>query len=332
MNTKQLQYFLATAEQGSITAAARELDVAQPAISLQLANLEHELKIKLFERDFRGVELTEAGRCFVEHARIILSKINAAKADLTGSSQECKGKVIVGLSQSSCNVLSVELLTELEHRYANIELIFKIGPSNAVEQWLLDEKIDIAISFNSTTINSAARSMPLIRENLYLYISHHPKNPAYSELALYGTLPFRDLQHYDIFMPDEQDALYQLLSIQAQKSGIKLKTKNAFGQLMTTLHYVTQGFGLMVLPSSGAFHLEASNQIRAINIIQPNLQRDLYLQITEKKGRDVAVNTVFELIREVTANMHAQQFWRGNLLDNKYKRPTQPQLEALEVS
>lgn len=328
MNTKQLQYFLATAEQGSITAAARELDVAQPAISLQLANLEHELKIKLFERDFRGVELTQAGHRFEEHARIILSQMNAAKADLTGSKKECKGKVVVGISQSSCNVLSVELLKELEHRFANIELSFKIGPSHSVEQWFIDEQIDIALSFNSTTVSTAPRSIPLIRENLYLYISHHPKNPAYSELAIYSSIQFKDLKHYDLFMPDEQEAMYQLLSNQAKKSGIKLKPKSAFGQLMTTLHYVSQGYGLVVLPSSGAFHLEASNQIRAINIVQPTLQREVYLQITEKKCQDMAVNTVFELIREVTANMHAQQLWRGNLLDQKYAHPARLQLEA----
>lgn len=328
MNTKQLQYFLATAEQGSITSAARELDVAQPAISLQLANLEHELKIKLFERDFRGVELTEAGRCFEQHARIILSQINAAKADLTGSKQECKGKVVVGISQTSCNVLSVELLTELEHRFASIELSFKIGPSHSVEQWLIDEQIDIALSFNPAALSAAPRSIPLIRENLYLYISNHPKNPAYSELALYGSIPFKDLQHYDIFMPETQEAMHQLLSNQAKKSGIKLKPKSAFGQLMTTLHYVSQGFGLVVLPSSGAFHLETSNQIRAINIVQPSLQRDVFLQIAEKKCQNAAVNAVYELIREVTANMHAQQLWRGNLLDKKYFRPERLQLEA----
>jgi LysR family nitrogen assimilation transcriptional regulator len=328
MNTKQLQYFLATAEQGSITSAAKEMDVAQPAISLQLANLEHELKIKLFERDFRGVELTEAGRCFEQHARIILSQMNAAKADLMGSKKECKGKVVVGISQTSCNVLSVELLTELEHRFANIELSFKIGPSHSVEQWLIDEQVDIALSFNPAALSTTPRSIPLIRENLYLYISNHPKNPAYSELALYGSIPFKDLQHYDIFMPETQEAMHQLLSNQAKKSGIKLKPKSAFGQLMTTLHYVSQGFGLVVLPSSGAFHLETSNQIRAINIVQPLLQRDVYLQIAENKCQNAAVNAVYELIREVTANVHAQQLWRGNLLDKKYLRPERLQLEA----
>jgi LysR family nitrogen assimilation transcriptional regulator len=332
MNSKQLQYFLATAEQGSITGAARELDVAQPAISLQLANLEHELKIKLFERDFRGVELTAAGLKFEQHARLILEQIQTAKTELLGSKKECKGHVVVGLSQSTCNVLSVELLTELEHRFANIELTFRIGPSHAIEQWLNDEQIDIALSYNHAQHNTASNGIVLLRESLYLYISRHPKNPAYSELALYGSLPFTELQHYDIFMPAEQDALFLLLHKHARQRGIKLKPKSDFGQLMTTLHYVSQGFGLVVLPSSGAFHLETSNQIRAINIVQPDLHREVYLYIVERKAHDSAVKVVYELIREVTANMHASQFWRGTLIDQKYARPLSSNIEGLVAS
>ena len=318
MNTKQLQYFLATAEQGSITAAARELDVAQPAISLQIANLEHELKIKLFERDFRGVELTDAGRKFAHHARIILAQINAAKTELLGNRSEYKGKVVVGLTQASCNVLSVELLTELEHRFANIELVLQIGSPNAIARWLEKETIDIAIGYQGDQPNMAPNTIALIRENLYLYISRQPKNPAYSELVLYGSLPFKELAHYDLFMAEEQDNVTRMVNAQAKLSGIKLKPKNAFGQLMTTLHYVTQGYGLVILPSSGAFHLESSNQIRAINLIQPELQSEVFLQVAERKCQDAAVNAVFELIREVTANMHANDHWRGTLLDKKY--------------
>ena len=332
MNTKQLQYFLATAEQGSITAAARELDIAQPAISLQLANLEHELKIKLFERDFRGVQLTDAGQRFEQHARLILAQIQTAKADLLGSKKECKGHVVVGLSQSCCNVLSVELLTELEHRFANIGLSLRVGPSHMVEKWLADEEIDIALSYSPGHYSSAPNTLNLIRETLYLYISCQPKNPAYSELAVYASLPFCELQHYDIFMPDEQDALTTLVNKQAKQRGIKLKQKSDFGQLMTTLHYVTQGFGLVILPSSGAFHLESANQIRAINIVQPELQRDVYLQVAERKCQDPAVNAVFELIREVTATMHGNHNWRGTLLDKKYARPLRLNIDSLALS
>ena len=61
MNLKQLRYFIVTADYGSIASAARALDAAQPAVSHQLANLEHELKSTLFIRNYRGVTLTASG-------------------------------------------------------------------------------------------------------------------------------------------------------------------------------------------------------------------------------------------------------------------------------
>ncbi|MEH6711935.1 MAG: LysR family transcriptional regulator [Paraglaciecola polaris] len=328
MNTKQLAYFLATAEQGSISGAAKTLDVAQPAISLQLANLEHELKIKLFERNFRGVALTSAGEQFEEHARLILNQINQAKLALIGQQTQCKGKVVVGLSQSICNVLSIQLQTELEHRFANVELTFRVGPSYMVENWFAEQQIDIALCYNAELNKNAANTLPLLSENLYLYISPRPKNPSYSELSLFGSIPFESLQDYELFMPDKRDALPELLVAQAEKLGIKLKTRNAFGQLMTTLHYVSQGFGLAIYPSSATCHLEACQQIRAINIIQPELKRDVFLRLSDHQRKNAAVAAVFELIRETTANLHADHSWRGTLLDTKYRQSSVINVES----
>jgi LysR family nitrogen assimilation transcriptional regulator len=329
MNSKQLQYFLATAEQGSIAAAAKHLDVAQPAISLQLTNLEHELKIKLLERDFRGVKLTDAGNRFEQHARIIMEKIQAAKTDLIGEQAECKGKVVVGLNQSSCNVLSVALLNELEHRFTDIELSFKIGPFDMIENWLAEDQIDIAVCHKPITQNGISDALPLIREDINLYISPHPQNPSYSELAMHSSIPFVELQYYDIFLPDKQDTLTIMLTKQANKSGITLKSKAAFGQLMTTLHYVTQGLGLVICPSSAVFHLESCKQLRVINIIQPSLQRDVFLQLAHKKQHEPAAMAVFELLREITALSHDNKNWRGTLLDRKYAIPSVNNIETL---
>lgn len=322
MNTKQLQYFLATAQQRSITAAAKKLDIAQPAISLQIANLEHELKVKLFDRDFRGMTLTEVGVKFEKHAKKILSQMELAKNEIVENKTECMGKVVVGISQSICNVLSVELLNELEHRYANIELTFKVAPSYVVDTWLSEKKIDIALCYNNSGYTEMTSNVTeLIREDLLLYISEKPQNPTYSELALYSAIPFVDLQHYEIFMPDSKNALSVLLMKTAEDLGIALKTKDAFGQMMTTLHFVTQGLGLVVCPSSSTFHLEKNKQIRGIQIIDPHLQQKVYLIKTEQINNNNAVDAVFELIREVTASVHAKDHWRGTLLDKKYTLP-----------
>lgn len=330
MNTKQLQYFLATADQGSITGAARKLGVAQPAISLQLANLEHELKIKLFERGFKGVELNNSGQLFEKRARLILTHMEEAKAELIGDMDEYKGEVIVGLSSSCCNVLSIELLTELENRFPNIKISFKIGQSHLVKTWLANDKVDIALTYDAPAATTSERTVMLLQEDLYLYLSHHPKNPAHNVLTMYNSILFTDLKHYDIFMPSPQDALYILLNNEAAKNNITLKPKAEFGQLMTTLHYVTVGFGLVILPSSGAYHLENSNLIRTMNIIQPKLQRPVYLQMATNRSGSKANDAVYELIREVTANVHAQGHWRGNLIDKKYSHILNTQIDNLE--
>jgi LysR family nitrogen assimilation transcriptional regulator len=169
-------------------------------------------------------------------------------------------------------------------------------------------------------INTSSKALPLIEEDLFLYISKQPQNPSYSELALYSNMPFRDLQHYEIFVPEQQDALTQLLHLEAQKLGIKLKSKRGFGQLMTTLHYVTQGVGLIICPSSATFHLEQCGQIRPIQIREPNLNRMVYLQMAEQKQNNNIVKAIYELVREVSAETHANQQWRGKLIDEKYQR------------
>lgn len=330
MNTKQLQYFLATARQKSITAAAKELDIAQPAISLQLANLEHELKVKLFDRDFRGMTLTDSGKKFEKHATDILLQIQQAVTDVTESQKKCSGKVIVGLSQSVCNVLSMELLNEIELRYANIELTFRVGPSYIVDEWLKEKQIDIALCYEgSEHVTDIPNIIELIREDLFLYISERPQNPTYSELALYSSMPYIDLQHYEIFMPDQKDALSKTLVKTAKTLDMSLKTKDAFGQMMTTLHFVTQGLGLVVCPSSSTFHLEQSKQIRGIKLIKPDLQQKLYLVKSDNIKQNKEVDAVYELIREVTASVHAKNYWRGTLSDKKYHVPKFDSIEKL---
>lgn len=322
MNTKQLQYFLTTAENKSIASAAKCLDISQPAISLQLANLEHELKIKLFNRDFRGVTLTSAGLKFKQHAEKILLQIQTAKIEMTEGLEAFSGKVVVGLSQAACNVLSVELLNELEHRYENIELTFRVGPSYIVNSWLLEKKVDIAICYDiPEKEGSELTILELISEDLRLYISTKPQDPAYSELTLYSSMPFSDLQYYKIFMPDQDDALSKMLIKNADNLNIKLKTKDAFGQMTTTLHFVTQGIALVVCPSSATFHLEQNRQIRGINIIEPNLKQNVYLVKNHAIETSRAVDAVFELIREVTASVHNKDYWCGTLLDKKYYIP-----------
>src|SRR5436190_22972397 len=79
MELRHLRYFVAVAEEGSLThAAERRLHTAQPSLSRQIRDLEAEVGVPLLTRTVRGVELTPAGKAFLDHARLALSQIRVA--------------------------------------------------------------------------------------------------------------------------------------------------------------------------------------------------------------------------------------------------------------
>src|SRR5207302_8803627 len=79
MELRHLRYFVAVAEAGSLTVAAeRQLHTSQPSLSRQIRDLENEVGAQLLRRSARGIELTPAGRAFLDHARLVLSQVEAA--------------------------------------------------------------------------------------------------------------------------------------------------------------------------------------------------------------------------------------------------------------
>src|SRR6202158_2562683 len=79
MELRHLRYFVAVAEEGSLTVAAeKRLHTAQPSLSRQMRDLEYQVGVPLMNRSVRGVELTAAGRAFLDHARLALVQVEAA--------------------------------------------------------------------------------------------------------------------------------------------------------------------------------------------------------------------------------------------------------------
>ena len=101
MDLKQLEYFRHVAELGSFTRAATFLSVVQPALSRQVRQLEIELGQNLFERNGRGVVLTDAGTRLLEHTRGILTQIGRARQDLEDQLKGDSGHVTLGTAAES---------------------------------------------------------------------------------------------------------------------------------------------------------------------------------------------------------------------------------------
>jgi len=94
---RHLRYFIAVAEAGSMTvAAARKLHTSQPSLSRQIRDLEDEVGAQLLTRGVRGIELTPAGRAFLDHARLVLSQVAAATKAARGMAHPAKPCFVIG--------------------------------------------------------------------------------------------------------------------------------------------------------------------------------------------------------------------------------------------
>ena len=101
MELRQLRYFVAIVEHGSLSRAARVLHVAQPALTQQIQQLEAELGAQLLHRSAQGVLATDAGKIFHEHAQAILKQVGDARSAIMQSSAQPAGTVALGIPQSA---------------------------------------------------------------------------------------------------------------------------------------------------------------------------------------------------------------------------------------
>ena len=126
MNFKQLEYFAAVAEEGSISGASRALHVAQPPVSRQLALLEDELGVTLFLRTNKGVALTEAGRCLYQHSRQMFQSLRTMADSVRDVEAGARGQLKLGVIYSDVQT-ATQLLKRYHAQYPQVELYVRMG-------------------------------------------------------------------------------------------------------------------------------------------------------------------------------------------------------------
>src|ERR1700745_1472080 len=122
MELRHLRYFIAIAEERSFTGAAERLWIAQPGLSTQMRRLEAELRIQLFERHPRGIELTQAGELFLERARVAVSAAEAALATGPDLESGVIGSLRLGIAAEARWPLASELLLQFGRESPGVEL------------------------------------------------------------------------------------------------------------------------------------------------------------------------------------------------------------------
>lgn len=145
MNLLQLEYFLATAERGSFSAAAHSLHLSQPSVSEQVRRLEAELGVALFARAGRGLTLTEAGRSLRPHAEAVLEQVQEARESVLAVRELRGGTVSFGTFSTARDYLGSDLVTEFRRRHPNVRVrILGLNSAEAAQD-VRDGRLEAAI-------------------------------------------------------------------------------------------------------------------------------------------------------------------------------------------
>jgi DNA-binding transcriptional LysR family regulator len=144
VSLRRLRVFAAVARHASVSAAARELHLTQPAVSMQVRELEDALGLPLTERIGRRIQLTAAGRELAHHAQQLEAQLRAAQAALDALKGLSGGRIDIGVVSTS-KYFAPRLLAEYRRVHPGVELKLAVANRAEVVQWLEANTIDLAI-------------------------------------------------------------------------------------------------------------------------------------------------------------------------------------------
>jgi DNA-binding transcriptional LysR family regulator len=250
MEIRHLRYFCVLAEQLHFTKAAVLLNVAQPALSHQIKQLEDELGTQLVERSNRRVRLTEAGEVFLSHALRILEQIDQATRETARVGQGDAGSLVIGVVSTAVCSLLPELLRTYRRESPNITIdIREMEPGEQVEA-LRKESIDIGLLFLSIK-DPALDSVLVSRERLIVAL------PTGHRTAAKETVHLRDLADETFLIPRRQPVpgFHELVLDTLLTGGVTTPRLQPTRLLQTAVFLVSGQLGVALVPESFRQHL-----------------------------------------------------------------------------
>jgi LysR family transcriptional regulator, hca operon transcriptional activator len=144
MELRHLRYFVAVAEEGSLTLAAKRLHTSQPSLSRQVRDLEYRVGAELLSRSVRGVELTAAGKTFLDHARLALAQIDAAAEAARKAAQPAKKTFAMGFQTGHEMNWLPQAMRLLRDELKNIDVTVSSDYSPDLAEALVRSRLDVA--------------------------------------------------------------------------------------------------------------------------------------------------------------------------------------------
>jgi LysR family nitrogen assimilation transcriptional regulator len=299
MDLKQLEYFVRVAELGSFTKAAIALDIAQPALSRQVRLLEVELRQNLLTRNGRGALPTEAGKLLLAHGRGILHQVERAREELGRVRGALAGRVAVGLPSSLARVLTVPLTRAFRAEMPDATLSISEGLSVAMQESLVNGRLDIAVLYN-TQPGSEVDISPLLEEDLLL-VQARPPGLLGDPDPEPGPVTLKDVAQLPLVIPSRPNAIRMHVESEMANLGCRLKIALEIDGVSAILDLVADGAGSAVLSRNAVASSVRPSAFTVRTIVQPALRTKVSLATSAFRPVTLTQQATLELIRRTIA-------------------------------
>ena len=244
MELRHLRYFVAVAEAGSLTVAAqRMLHTSQPSLSRQIRDLEDEVGTELLTRRARGIDLTPAGRAFLDHARLVLSQVEAAYEAARRAARPAKPCFTMGFLTGHELTWMPETLRILRDELPNIDVMISSQYSPLLAEGLSKGKLDAAFLRKERALPDLAFRL-LVKEPLTVIL------PSDHHLAALKAISPRDLAGETfVIVSHTAPVLRAVIDNYLKRSGIKITPTHEADHVTMGISLIMSTRGVGLLPA-----------------------------------------------------------------------------------
>jgi DNA-binding transcriptional LysR family regulator len=240
MDLGQLEAFLQVASQRSFSRAAEALGLTQPSVTARIQSLERDLGETLFERNGRGVTLTEAGGAFLPHAQRVLKALHDGRDAIQSLRKMELGTLRLGAAPTISTYVLPGLLKEFRSRYPHLEVSVRTEHSDQIAQMVLADEVEVGLERSIS--HPDVVTVPLYDDEVILVAS------ARHAFAREGSASIEDMSKQPLLMFNRGSGYYTLVDNALRQAGVLVSPAMELDNMEATKKMVDEGLGIAMLP------------------------------------------------------------------------------------
>lgn len=277
-NLRQLKAFLAIARLGSFRRAADQLHLSQPALTVQIRELEAAVGVKLLDRNTRSVTVTQTGRRIAPTLERLLAELEAVLHDTREVAARKRGLVTVAALPSISARKLPAVIARFRQKFPGISVRLRDCVAVRVLDLVKAGEVDFGIS-SLPRPDPDIDVTPLVDDHMVaVFPARHP-------LEKRRHLTLKDLQAYPLILMESGSSVRALLDRAFEDQGLPLTAAHDAAYISTAIGMVKAGLGVTLLPSS-ATEFEGARGLRARPVAQDGLKRSIGL--LQRRGRTLS--------------------------------------------